>query len=120
LKVKHRSLYDSVKDALRGVLNVLRTERNMRIHAACGLLVIVLAKALAVTRLEFAILLLVIGMMFVAELVNTAVEKAVDLITKKYHPLAGMVKNIAAGAVLVAALVALWIGYLIFKDYILP
>ena len=59
-------------------------------------------------------------MMFVAELVNTAVEKAVDLITKEYHPLAGMVKNIAAGAVLVAALVALWIGYLIFKDYILP
>ncbi|NLL42868.1 MAG: diacylglycerol kinase family protein [Firmicutes bacterium] len=118
--MKHRCLYESVKDALKGIFHVLRTERNMRIHVACGLLVIALAKVLAVTRLEFAILLLVIGMMFVAELINTAFEEVVNLITEEYHPLAGLIKNIAAGAVLVAALVALCVGYIIFKDYIIP
>jgi len=56
----------------------------------------------------------------VAELINTAFEEVVNLITREYHPLAGIIKNIAAGAVLVAALTALWIGYIVFKDYLLP
>ncbi|HKM42967.1 MAG TPA: diacylglycerol kinase family protein [Limnochordia bacterium] len=118
--MKHRGLYDSVKDALQGVLHVLRSERNMRIHLVSGLVVLVLARVFGVSRLEFVVLILAIGMMFVAELINTAFEEVVNLITKEYHPLAGIVKNIAAGAVLVAALTALWIGYIVFRDYFLP
>jgi diacylglycerol kinase (ATP) len=82
--------------------------------------VLALARVYGVPRLEFLILILTIGMMFVAELINTAFEEVVNLITKEYHPLAGIIKNIAAGAVLVAALTALWIGYIVFKDYLLP
>ena len=118
--MKHRCLYDSVKDALKGIFHVLRFERNMRIHMVCGLLVIILAKVLDVPRLEFLILILTIGMMFIVELINTAFEEVVNLITEEYHPLAGIIKNIAAGAVLVAALVALGIGYIVFRDYFLP
>ena len=117
--MKHRCLYDSIKDALKGILHVLRFERNMRIHVVCGLLVIILASVLGVPRLEFMILILTIGIMFMAELINTAFEEVVNLITKEYHPLAGIIKNIAAGAVLVAALVALCIGYIVFRDYFL-
>lgn len=118
--MKHRHLYDSVKDAIRGIFHVLCSERNMRIHMVAGLAVIVLAGVFQVPRLEMLILLLTIGMMFVAELFNTAFEQVVNLITEEYHPLAGIVKNIAAGAVLVAALTALCVGYIVFKDYLLP
>jgi diacylglycerol kinase (ATP) len=105
---------------MRGILHVLRHERNMRIHMVSALVVLALATVLGVPRLEFLILILTIGMMFVAELINTAFEEVVNLITREYHPLAGIIKNIAAGAVLVAALTALWIGYIVFKDYLLP
>ncbi|NMB20758.1 MAG: diacylglycerol kinase family protein [Firmicutes bacterium] len=118
--MKHRRLYDSFRDAWRGILYVFRSERNMRIHLVAGLVVLLLAGLLGVPRLEFLILILTIGMMFVAELFNTAFEEVVNLITKEYHPLAGIVKNIAAGAVLVAALTALWVGYIILRDYLVP
>jgi len=118
--MKHRCLYDSVKDALRGILHVLRSERNMRIHVVCGLVVLVSAKLLGVPDLELMILVLTIGVMFVAELINTAFEEVVNLITPEYHPLAGIIKSVAAGAVLVAAITALCIGYLVFRDYLLP
>ena len=118
--MKQRRLYDSVKDAVRGIVYVLRSEKNMRIHIALGLAVIVLAIVLDVPRLELMILILTIGIMYVAELVNTALEEVVNLITRDYHPLAGVVKNIAAGSVLVAALTALCIGYLGFKGYFMP
>lgn len=117
--MKHRHLYDSVKDAIRGIFHVLRSERNMRIHMIAGISVIGLAGVLKIPRLEMLILLLTIGMMFVTELINTAFEEVVNLITEEYHPLAGIVKNIAAGAVLVAALTALGVGYIVFKDYFL-
>ncbi len=112
--MKHRRIQDSFRDALKGISHVVRSERNMRIHIFLGLLVIVLAKVLAVSRLELLILILAIGIMFVAELMNTAMEEVVNLITKDYHPLAGIIKNISAGAVLVAALTALFIGYIVF------
>lgn len=118
--MKHRRLNDSVKDALRGIFHVFRSERNMRIHVIAGLVVIVVAGVLDVPRIEYMILILTIGMMFVAELINTAFEEVVNLITEEYHPLAGTVKNIAAGAVLIAALTALGIGYIVFRDYFLP
>ncbi len=118
--MKHRHLYDSVKDAMRGIFHVLRSERNMRIHVIAGLAVIALAVVLKIPRLELLVLLLAIGMMFVAELINTAFEQVVNLITEDYHPLAGIIKKIAAGAVLVAALTAVAVGYIVFRDYLLP
>lgn len=117
--VKDRSLYASFNDAIQGIIYVVRTERNMRIHVALGLLVVILATVLGVTRLELVALVLTIGGVFVAELINTAIEEVVNLITIDYHPLAAVIKNVAAGAVLVAAMTAASVGYLVFIDYFL-
>lgn len=116
---KDRSLIASFNDAIQGIIYVIRNERNMRNHIALGLLVIILATVLGVSRLELIVLILAIGGVFFAELINTALEEVVNLITTDYHPLAGIIKNVAAGAVLVAAATAASIGYLVFIDYFL-
>lgn len=116
---KDRSLIASFNDAIQGIIYVVRNERNMRNHIALGLLVIILATVLGVSRLELIVLILAIGGVFFAELINTALEEVVNLITTDYHPLAGIIKNVAAGAVLVAAATAASIGYLVFIDYFL-
>lgn len=117
--MKHRTIYASFNDAMQGVVHVVRTERNMRIHLIIGLLVVILATILGVSRLELMVLLLSIGGMFVAELINTAIEEVVNLITTDYHPVAAVAKNISAGAVLVASMTSVSIGYLVFIDYFL-
>ena len=116
---RERSLSASFNDAIQGIIYVIRNERNMRNHMALGFLVIILATVLGVSRLELIALILTIGGMFVAELINTALEEVVNLITTDYHPLAGVIKNVAAGAVLVAAATAASVGYLVFIDYFL-
>jgi len=117
--VKRRRVYMSFSDAMQGVAYAVRMERNMRIHLLLALLVVVFAAALGVTRLELVALILAMGLVFTAELFNTAVEEMVDLVTPDFHPLAGVIKNIAAGGVLVSALTAAGVGYLVFIDYIL-
>lgn len=87
----------SFSDAMQGVAYAVRMERNMRIHLLLALLVVVFAAALGVTRLELVALILAMGLVFTAELFNTAVEEMVDLVTPDFHPLAGVIKNIAAG-----------------------
>lgn len=109
----------SFSDAIQGVIHVVRWERNMRIHLFAALMVILFATVLGVTRLEMTALVLTIGLVFVAELFNTAVEELVDLVTPDYYPLAGLIKNISAGAVLISALTAAGVGYLVFIDYLL-
>jgi len=117
--VKRRSLVESFRNAIQGMAQAVRYERNMRIHVCIALLVVLLAAALGVTRLEMAALLLSIGFVLTAELFNTAVEEVVDLITPDFHPRAGEIKNITAGGVLAAALTAVAVGYLVFIDYLL-
>lgn len=117
--MKESRLYASFNHAIQGVVHVVRTEKNMRIHLALGLLVVLLATVLRISRVELIALILTIGIMFVAELLNTAIEEVVNLITTEYHPLAKIIKNVSAGAVLVSALTAIAIGYLVFIDYFL-
>lgn len=117
--MKKRPIFFSFSDAVQGIVHVARQERNMRIHIALGLLVVILATVLGVSRLEMLALVLTIGLVFMTELINTAIEEVVNLITLDFHPLAGMIKNIAAGAVLIAAMTAVAVGYLVFIDYFL-
>lgn len=116
--MKSKNLIESFTFAIRGLLYALRNERNMRIHLSLGLLVVLIGVALELTRLEMAILIALVGLVIGLELVNTAVENVVDLVTSERHPLAEVAKNVAAGAVLVAAAVALIAGYLLFFERI--
>lgn len=118
--VKARTLAESFRFAIAGALHAFRTERNLRIHAVTSVVVIGLGITVGVAPAELALLFLTIGLVIAAELFNTAVETAVDLWSPTYHPLAAMAKNVAAAAVLVPAVVAVVVGFLVFRDYVSP
>ncbi|MGD2077187.1 MAG: diacylglycerol kinase family protein [Chloroflexota bacterium] len=99
--------------ALGGIAFVLRTQHNAWIHAAISIAVVVLAAWLGVSLLEWAILFLAMLAVWVAEFVNTAVEATVDLITEDRQPLAEVAKDVAAGAVLLAAAGSVIVGLLV-------
>ena len=99
--------------AARGVRLALASERHLRFHAAATVAVVILAVALPLSGPERALLVLAIGLVWAAELVNTAVERLVDLVSPELHPVAGAVKDIAAAAVLVAAVASAAVGLLV-------
>ena len=112
------SILQSFNFAFEGVIHVLRTQRNMRIHFAIAAAVLVLALVFDVTKLELMALLLAIAFVLIAEMVNTAVEATIDVATTSFDPLAKLAKDIAAGAVLIASVSAIGVGYLVFEDRI--
>lgn len=109
-------ILQSLNWAFEGVIHVLRTQRNMRIHFALATVVLILAFSYGVTKLELMALLVAISFVLIAEMVNTAIEATIDLATTSFDPLAKVAKDIAAGAVLIAAVNAVVIGYLVFAD----
>lgn len=113
-----RSLGHSFLYAIKGILYVCATGRNMKIHLLATVLVILTGLWLGINRLEWAILTLCIFMVLAAEMMNTAIEKTVDLVTLDYHTLAKYAKNIAAGSVLLTAINAVIVGVLILGHYL--
>ncbi len=109
------SIIESFNFAFEGVVHVLRTQRNMRIHFAIAAGVLIAALAFDVSRLELIALLLAISFVLIAEMLNSAVEAAVDVASTSFDPLAKLAKDVAAGAVLVATVNAVAIGYLVFS-----
>lgn len=106
--------------AFRGVGAALRSEVHLRFHALATVVVVGLGFYFDITRTEWALVAAAVGSVWSAELVNTAVEAVVDLVSPDYHPLAGKAKDVAAAAVLLAALGALVVGLLIFVPRLLP
>lgn len=111
---KKEPLYRSFGYAFEGIFTCIRNERNMKIHVAVTLLVIIAGFILGLSVTEWCICLGLFGLVMALELVNTAVEAVVDLVTAERHPLAKIAKDTAAGAVLIAAIMAAVIGLLIF------
>jgi diacylglycerol kinase (ATP) len=109
------SLIESFNWAFEGIIHVLRTQRNMRIHFAIAVAVLVAGLAIDVSRLELIALLLAISFVLIAEMINTAIEGAIDVATTSFDPMAKLAKDIAAGAVLIATVNAVAIGYLVFS-----
>ncbi|MGG0716448.1 diacylglycerol kinase family protein [Robertmurraya massiliosenegalensis] len=111
---KSKGVLQSFYYAYDGIKHTLVTERNMRIHMFISMLVIALGLILKITSLEWMFILFAVGGVISLELINTAIERLVDLATSEYHPLAKQAKDIAAGAVLVYALLSVIIGLMIF------
>ena len=109
------SILESFNFAFEGIIHVLRTQRNMRIHLAVAIAVLVFGLWLGVSRLELIALLLAIAFVFITEMINSALEQAIDVATTSFDPLAKLAKDIAAGAVLIATVNAVAIGYLVFS-----
>ena len=112
--MKHRKVYQSFISAFEGVVFAFRSERNMGLHIVAAAVAIAASFYFNVEKAEFLAILSAIFLVFMAEMFNTAVESAVDLNTKTFHPLARVAKNVAAGAVLFAALYALLVAILVF------
>lgn len=100
--------------AFRGVGMMLATQANARIHAVASVVVIAAGFGLKISLLEWCAVVLAIGLVWAAEGFNTALEALVDLASPEIHPLAGRAKDVAAGAVLCAAIAAAIIGAIIF------
>jgi undecaprenol kinase len=105
--------------AFAGIWTGLKQERNLRIHLGVSIAVVLLGIIFSITAIEWLFIIIAIGGMLAAELVNSAIERVVDLVTGEYHPLAKQAKDMAAGAVLLFALTSVIIGMLIFGPRLL-
>jgi diacylglycerol kinase len=103
----------------RGVWYVVATQRNMRVHLAAALAVVVAGLVVGVSATDWACLAVAIGLVLTAEAVNTVIETVVDLITTEYHPLAKAAKDAAAGAVLLASAAAVGVAVAVFLPRLL-
>ncbi len=117
--MRSRTLAESFGFAVDGILYAFQTQRNLRVHCLMAVLVLLLALSLRVNRTELAVLAITVGAVMSAELFNTAIEAVVDLLTREYHPLARVAKNVAAGGVLVTAVAAAFVGYALFVPRLL-
>ena len=115
----HAKFLESVSHALDGIAYTASHERNFRIEILAACLVTVFSYFLHVSVIEWCILLLTISLVLVLEMVNTAIERTVDLVTKDYYELAKNAKDVAAGAVLVASMFSVVLGILIFLPKII-
>src|SRR6187549_3777737 len=115
-RLRPPSLVESFNYASEGIIHVLRTQRNMRIHFLIAAAVLVLALWVGVDKLELIALLLSITFVLMAEMINTAIEGAIDVSTTAFDPMAKLAKDVAAGAVLIATLNAIAVGYLVFAN----
>ncbi|WP_350342485.1 diacylglycerol kinase family protein [Proteinivorax tanatarense] len=106
----------SFKYAIEGILFAVKTQRNMRIHLLVTIIVVLLGTYLSLSTTEWAVILFSIALVISMELLNTAIEKTIDLVTSEYHEFAKIAKNVAAAAVLISAFNAIVVGLLVFYD----
>lgn len=115
---KTTTFIKSCERACKGIAYSLKTERHLRFHFFASSLVIATGLYLKLKSSEWLFIIVAIGSVLVAELFNTALERAVDLSKPGFHPIAGIAKDIASGAVLVAAIQAVIIGIIVFFPYV--
>ncbi|WKV08836.1 diacylglycerol kinase [Thermoanaerobacterium sp. CMT5567-10] len=118
--MKIKKLIDSFNYAIEGIIYTFKTEKNMKIHFTAAILVLILSLFYNFSKLEMIAIIVTISLVLMAEMINTAVETIVDLITDEYHVLAKIAKDIAAGAVLISALNAIFVAYLLFFNRLNP
>ena len=113
-----KALFRSFKYAGEGILTALRLGRNLKVHFLATVLIAGLSLLLGISRTEYVVLLLTVGSVICLEIVNSAIEETVDLVTLERNPRAKNAKDMAAGAVLIAAFIAVFIGIMIFFPYV--
>ena len=116
-KFKAQGFNNTFKNARKGFRLVLKSEMNVRIHVAIATFVVFMASFLKFSAVEFCLLLFVIGLVIVAEMLNTAIEFTLDSIYhNKYSRMVGMAKDISAGAVMFASFISVFVGLVLFGN----
>jgi len=111
--MRSRNIVEAFRFAFSGLWYALRTQRNVRIHLVIAVVAVALGLWLSLSPTQWAVLTLTIGFVLASEMLNTVAETLVDLVSPGYHPLAKVVKDVTAGAVLLAAIVAVIVGLLV-------
>src|SRR5215203_3567995 len=106
--------WKSFQYAIDGMREFFRTEHNAWLHLLAAAAVFIMSLVVGVTRTEGIILIIVVALVWITEMLNTCIEKAMDMISEEYHPRIKLIKDISAGAVLVAAIAALVTGFIVF------
>lgn len=114
--LKNKKITDSFNNAFEGLLHAFANEKNIRFHLVTAVFTLLLSLFYPLTKVDLLILFLSITLVIMAEMFNTAVETIVDAFVDEYHPMAKIAKDVAAGAVLLTALNAVVVGYLLFFD----
>lgn len=114
-----KSLIKSLTFAVKGLINILKTERNARIIFILGAIAIILGIHFRISTVEFLIIILTVGLVFMAEIFNTMVEETHNLFSEEFDPGIQKIKDMAAGAVLVSSIISLIVGFFIFVRRIL-
>jgi len=109
-----RAFLRSFKFAAEGIAHGFRTQRNMRVELGVAVVVVFAGILFRIAAVEWAVIFVCIGLVLSAELINTVIELAVDLLVQHYHPMAKVAKDAGAGAVLIAALTSVAVGIAIF------
>ena len=105
--------------ALHGIWSGIADQRNLKFQLAVAIVVVGAGFYLSIEPIEWCIILMCISLVISLELINTALENLVDLVTLERNPLAGKIKDIAAGAVLIASAISLIIGIIVFRKYLM-
>ena len=108
----------SYRYAMRGIWLAFRYDRNMIFHLAAAVVVLIVNFLLDISRTEWLITLMLIGIVWMAEIFNTAIEKLADRVTKEHDPMIGMAKDLAAGAVLIICFAAIVCAVIIYLPYL--
>ena len=111
---EYKKLINSFKYAIEGIISSFKTERNMKIHVLAMIVVIALGLFFKLNKVEWCFIIIAIASVISAELFNTAIETVVDMICPERNPKAKLAKDIAAGAVLIVAICAAIIGFIVF------
>lgn len=114
--MKKRSWGDVFRNAMEGLIESFLTQRNLRVHAACALLAVVAGLFFHISQVDWMFICVAIAGVMITELLNTAVERVVDLASPEFHLLAKSAKDTAAGAVLLAAVFAVIIAMFVFWE----
>lgn len=116
--MKKPPFYKSLQYALKGILSIIRTERNFQYHLLGLLLNLFLIVVLQLTSTDTALIILACFAVLVTEMLNTAIEKICDFIEPNFNPKIGFIKDLAAGAVLLATIGAIAVGVLVYWRYL--
>ncbi len=117
--MKKRTIGDSFNAAIEGIIYTIKTQKNMRLHFLAAILIILISIFLQLEKIELLVVCMAVTLVLICEMFNTAIEKIIDLITSDFHPLARIIKDVAAGCVLISAIFAVIVGYLVFSKYMI-
>ena len=114
-----RKFSSSIKNCLEGINFVITNESNFKKEIVIGIIALLLSYILKISRIEFIIILIMIALVLTSEIINTSIEKVVDLYTKDYNNLAKIAKDVSAGSVLVMSIFSLLVGATVFLPKII-